>query len=474
MKQISDGIWEIEKTGDMRVPARIFGTETLVERMQRDRTFWQIKNVATLPGILKAAMVMPDGHEGYGFPIGGVAAFDMEKGVISPGGVGYDINCGVRLLTTELTPAEVRPKINDLINTIFKNIPSGVGSKGRLRLTTRELDDAVTRGVDWAIEHGYGLEKDKERCEENGSIGGADPSVVSDMAKKRGLPQFGTLGAGNHFLEVQEITEVRNESIAKSFGLEKGKISVMIHCGSRGFGHQVCDDYIRKMISASQKYNIKLPDRELCCAPIGTEEADSYIKAMYCAVNYAFCNRHVIMHWVRESFDQVFGKGTSDDMHLVYDVCHNIAKFEEHEIDGKKEKVCVHRKGATRAFPAGRPEVPSIYRDVGQPVLIPGTMGTSSYVLVGKEEGMINAFGSTCHGGGRVMSRNEAIRSWKGGDIQKALAGKGITIRATDPTLLAEEAPSAYKDIDDVVKSVELAGISSVVAKMVPIGVAKG
>lgn len=388
--------------------------------------------------------------------------------------LGFDINCGVRLITTDLTPEDVKPKINELINTLFRNVPSGVGSKGRLRLSRQELDDAVVRGVDWSIENGYGWDEDRERCEENGRIDGADPSVLSDIAKKRGLPQFGTLGAGNHFLEVQEIVDVPDENVAKSFGLEKGKISVMIHCGSRGFGHQVCSDYIKKMISASQKYSIKLPDKELCCAPLNSPEADEYVKAMKCAVNYAFCNRHTIMHWTRESFDQVFGKGTSESMHLVYDVCHNIAKFEEHDVEGKRMKVCVHRKGATRAFPAGRPEIPSIYREVGQPVLIPGTMGTASYVLVGKEEGMKNTFGSTCHGGGRVMSRRAATRSWRGRDVQRMLSEKGITIRATNPKILAEEAPSAYKDIDDVVRSVELAGISGIVAKMIPVGVVKG
>ncbi len=329
-------------------------------------------------------------------------------------------------------------------------------------------------GVKWAIEKGYGRDEDALYCEEEGGIKNADASKVSDKAKKRGKPQLGTLGAGNHFLEVQEISEIMDEKVAEKFGLVKGNAAFMIHCGSRGFGHQVCDDYIRVMLDASRKYGIELPERELCCAPIDSEEAQNYIKAMNCAVNYAFLNRHIIMHWVRETFDEVFGNGNSEQMKLVYDVCHNIAKFEEHEVDGQKKKLCVHRKGATRAFAAGRPEVPEAYRDIGQPVLIPGSMGTASYVLVGKEQGMKETWGSSCHGAGRTMSRHAAIGKWRGENIQSELSQKGITVRATKPKLLAEEAPGAYKDVDEVVKSVELAGISGIVAKMVPIGVVKG
>ena len=474
MKQISEAVWELEQEGKMRVPVRIFGTQTIVEQMKRDRSFSQIRNVAALPGILKQAMVMPDGHEGYGFPIGGVAAFSLEGGIISPGGVGYDINCGVRLMTTPLTKADIMAKRKELIDALFTNVPSGVGSKGKIRLERRELEEAVVDGVDWAIRRGWGTKEDAEHCEENGRMLGADPSAVSDMAKKRGLPQFGTVGAGNHFLEIDEITEIRDEVVAKKFGLEKGKVAVMIHCGSRGFGHQVCDDSIKDMLVASQKYKIELPDRELCCAPLGTPEAGKYMKGMKCAVNYAFNNRHIMGHWVRETFDSIFGKGTGEQMKLVYDVCHNIAKIEEHDIDGKRTKVCVHRKGATRAFAAGRIEIPPAYRDVGQPVIIPGSMGTSSFVLVGKPWAMENTFGSTCHGSGRVMSRTQAINTINGKQLQEDLLGKGILVKSTEYELLAEEAPAAYKNVDDVVGSVEKAGISGIVAKLVPIGVVKG
>ena len=474
MKKVSDAIWEIEKEGKMRVPAHIFATEKMLSTMGKDRTFGQLKNVASLPGIVGNACLMPDGHEGYGFPIGGVAAFDMEEGVISPGGVGYDINCGVRLITTPLKVAEVKEKMRPLVDLLFKNVPSGVGSKGKLRVTDRELEEAITHGINWAIEKGYGWQEDKERTEENGHMEGADPSAVTDKAKKRGLPQFGTVGAGNHFIEIQEVSKIMLPDVAKKFGLEEGSVAVMLHCGSRGFGHQVCDDSLREMLAASRKYGIELPDQELCCAPIKSPEAEKYIKGMKCAVNYAFCNRHIMMHWVRETFDEIFGKSTSEQMKLVYDVCHNIAKFEEHEIDGQRKTVCVHRKGATRAFAAGRKEVPALYRDIGQPVIIPGSMGTASFVLVGKPGAMQNSFGSSCHGAGRAMSRSQAIHTWRGNAIRDELAGRGITVRSTESELLAEEAPGAYKDVDEVVASVQAAGISDIVAKMLPMGVVKG
>ena len=317
VKQVADAIWEMEQEGKMRVPARIFATPKLFATMGKDRSFSQLRNVASLPGIVKNALLMPDGHEGYGFPIGGVAAFDMESGVISPGGVGYDINCGVRLIATQLKIEEVKPKMKQLVDLLFKNVPSGVGAKGKLRVEHRQLDEAITRGIDWAIEQGYGTRQDKERTEENGRMDGADPSVVSDKAKKRGLPQFGTVGAGNHFVEIQEVQNVLLPDVAQKFGIEKGNAVVMVHCGSRGFGHQVCDDSLREMLAASRKYNISLPDPELCCAPINSPEAEKYLKGMRCAVNYAFCNRHIMMHWVRETFDEVFGKGTSEGMPLV-------------------------------------------------------------------------------------------------------------------------------------------------------------
>ena len=383
-------------------------------------------------------------------------------------------NCGVRLILTNLSEPDVKPKLRELMDKLFRNVPSGVGSKGKIRLDIKELDDAVRGGAKWAIEKGYGWEEDAQRQEENGCVKGADPSKVSQKAKSRGAPQFGTLGAGNHFLEVQKVENVMDEKTAKAFGLEQGKIVVMLHCGSRGFGHQVCDDYIRVMLNASKKYGIKLPDPELCCAPLDSQEAGDYFGAMYSAVNYAFCNRQVMMHWIRQTFEDVFRKSADAlGMKLVYDVCHNIAKVEEHEFAGKMMKLCVHRKGATRAFPAGREEIPSIYRGVGQPVIIPGSMGTSSYVLVGAEGGK-ECFFSTCHGAGRMMSRHEAIRRYRGSDVKQNLESRGIQLRATGWDVISEEAPGAYKDIDEVVKGVELAGISRIVAKLTPLGVAKG
>lgn len=471
-KKIAEAKWQLEKSGQMRVPVNIYATDKLVEQMRRDRTYMQASNVAQLPGIVNASFVMPDGHEGYGFPIGGVAAFD-ETGIISPGGVGYDINCGVRLLTTPLTVKDVKPRIRELMKGLFDSVPSGVGSKGKLRLTTGELNKAVTEGVQWAIAKGYGNQDDAEHCEENGAIAGADPSNVSDMAKKRGLPQFGTLGAGNHFLEVQRVEKVLDEKTAKAFGVFPDQVVVMIHCGSRGFGHQVCDDYIRVMLDASRKYGITLPDRELCCAPVDSLEAKRYLSAMYCAVNYAFNNRHIIAHWVRETFGKMFGKNIADEMRTVYDVCHNIAKYEEHEVDGKKKYLWVHRKGATRAFWAGRPEIPKAYREVGQPVIIPGSMGTASYLLVGTEAGK-ECWGSTCHGAGRTMSRTEAIRRYKPGDVIKELEKREIVCCYASKDVASEEAPPAYKDVDEVVKSVESAGISRIVSRHIPMGVAKG
>jgi tRNA-splicing ligase RtcB len=475
LEKISDGIWEMPREGAMRVAARVFATDKMFATMGKDRTFGQLRNVASLPGIVGKACLMPDGHEGYGFPIGGVAAFDPEQGgIVSPGGVGYDINCGVRLIATQLPSSEVRAKMRQLVDLLFKNVPSGVGSKGKLRVTDRELDEALTRGIDWAIEAGYGTRQDKERTEEGGRMEGADPSAVTEKAKKRGLPQFGTVGAGNHFVEIQDVQEIMLPEVAEKFGVKAGNAVVMIHCGSRGFGHQVCDDSLRDMLAASRKYKISLPDPELCCAPINSPEAEKYLKGMRCAVNYAFCNRHIMMHWVRETFDEIFGKGTSEGMPLVYDVCHNIAKFEEHDIDGQRKKVCVHRKGATRAFAAGRIEVPSIYRDIGQPVIIPGSMGTSSYLLVGKQGAMDNTFGSSCHGAGRAMSRSQAIHTWKGNAIAGELASRGILVKSTESELLAEEAPGAYKNVDEVVLSVKAAGITDIVAKLMPMGVVKG
>ncbi|HQT45215.1 MAG TPA: RtcB family protein, partial [Candidatus Micrarchaeota archaeon] len=406
MNRVSEAVWQIPAEDGMNVPCTIFASEKLMATMGRDRTFSQLKNVAKLPGIVNSAILMPDGHEGYGFPIGGVAAFDPEEGgVVSPGGVGYDINCGVCLLKTGMSAQEVRAKLPELVEALFKNVPSGVGVKGRLRLTPVEFEEALRDGAQWAVDKGLGRKEDVLACEEEGRMDGADPMFVSDMAKKRGGPQFGTLGAGNHFLEVQEVQKLGNASAAKKFGLAEGDATVLIHTGSRGFGHQVCDDFLRVMLRASEKYRIELPDRELCCAPLDSKEASDYFKAMKCAVNFAFCNRQVMTHWVRETFDSVFGPGTSDKVDVVYDVCHNVAKFETHNIDGKNRQVCVHRKGATRAFASGRKEIPAKYRNIGQPVLIPGSMGTASYVLLGMPAAMGQSFGSSCHGAGRAMSR---------------------------------------------------------------------
>lgn len=475
-KQVGNAIFEIPQEGEMKSSALVFAIPKMLEQMKRDRTFWQLRNVASLPGILKHAMVMPDGHEGYGFPIGGVAAFDARDGIVSPGGVGYDINCGVRLLATPLTEKEVKPKIREICDVLFENVPSGVGSKSqKLRVSDSELGEVSTRGIEWAVEKGYGRKQDIERTEEYGKIPGADYSCVSDLARKRGKAQIGTLGAGNHFLEVQVVDKIMLPEVAKKFGLFEGQVVVMIHCGSRGFGHQVCDDYLRVVMRKAEELKLPMPDRELVYVPLNTKEAQQYLGAMRCAVNYAFVNRHVIMHWVRESFDSVFGKGTGERMDLVYDVAHNIAKFEKHSIDGKMREVIVHRKGATRAFPAGREELPPIYRKVGQPVIIPGSMGTASYVLVGSAKGLDLCFGTTCHGSGRTMSRHEAIRLHEGKNVAKGLwDSKGIYVRATDMKVVAEEAPDAYKNVDEVVQSVSEAGISDIVARLRPLGVVKG
>ena len=418
---------------------------------------------------------MPDGHEGYGFPVGGVAAMDAEEGMISPGGVGYDINCGVRLLRTNLTEENVRPKLGELVNDLFKSIPSGVGSKGAVRLTQSELDEVLVKGVMWAIEHGYGTNDDADVCEENGQMANADPNKVSDKARKRGAPQLGSLGSGNHFLEVQRVEEIHDEEAAKRMGIQKGNVTVLIHCGSRGFGHQVCSDYLRISEQAQKKYNISLADRELACVPNRSDEGESYRAAMFAALNFAWSNRQMITHWTRKSFERVFNQTESDlDMKLVYDVAHNIAKVENHKIDGKNKSVVVHRKGATRAFPANLEEVPSKYRDLGQPVLVPGSMGTGSWILLGKENSMTRSFGSTAHGAGRMMSRSKARRNFTEEQVKKSLNEKGIFIKSLTRDGVVEETPQAYKNVDAVVNVSHELGIATKVAKLVPIGVIKG
>jgi tRNA-splicing ligase RtcB len=454
----------------MRVPGRIFVSAALRE-MVEPGTVDQVANVATLPGIVKYSMAMPDAHLGYGFPIGGVAAFREDGGIISPGGVGFDINCGVRLLRTDLDAKLVQPLINTLIDALFEAIPSGLGATGRLQASDQQLTEAFISGSKWAVEQGYGVEADVTHCEENGQMEGADPAQVSAKARKRGRPQLGTLGSGNHFLEIQRVEEIFDEEKAKQFGLFKGQITIMIHCGSRGAGHQICTDHLEVLNQAVKKYNIEIPDKQLACAPLGSPEAERYFGGMVCAANYAWANRHIIAHWTREVFERYFPEASLD---LVYDVAHNVAKIEEHDVDGQRMRLYVHRKGATRAFGPSRREVPATYRSVGQPVLIPGSMGTASYVLCGNDNALNVSFGSACHGAGRVMSRSRATRLFNGKDVKAALNLQGIVVKATSPAMLAEEAPQVYKPSGDVVDVVHNLRIATKVAKLVPIGVSKG
>ena len=476
-KKIGENQYQIDADSNlgMKVPVRIFANEQLLEKMLTDRTIMQARNVSSIPGIVGHSVVLPDGHEGYGFPVGGVAAMDAEEGMISPGGVGYDINCGVRLLRSNLSERTVRSKLKDLVTDLFSSIPSGVGSKGAVKLTNSELDEVLVNGVNWAISNGYGSSDDSDVCEENGQISNADPNKVSDKARKRGAPQLGSLGSGNHFLEVQKVAEVHDEEAANRMGIKKGTITILIHCGSRGFGHQVCSDYLRVSEQSMEKYDIHLPDKELACVPNTSEEGESYRKAMFAALNFAWSNRQMITHWTRKSFERVFNQTESDlDMKLVYDVAHNIAKIEKHKVDGRERNVVVHRKGATRAFPSNRKEIPSKYRDLGQPVLIPGSMGTSSWILLGKQNSMNLSFGSTAHGAGRTMSRSKARRNYTEDDVKKSLNEKGIFIKALTRDGVVEETPHAYKDVDAVVNVSHNLGIATKVAKLVPIGVIKG
>ena len=472
LNKIEDNIYELPMNyrPGMRVPGRVFVSEALLG-MVEPGTIDQVANVASLPGIVKYSMAMPDAHLGYGFPIGGVAAFREDGGVISPGGVGFDINCGVRMLRSNLEAKAVQPLISVLVDALFEAVPSGVGATSRLHVSDKELTDAFIDGAKWAVGQGYGVEADLAHCEENGSMKGADPAQVSMKARKRGRPQLGTLGSGNHFLEIQRVDEIYDEDVAKRFGLFKGQITVMIHCGSRGAGHQICTDHLEVLSRAVHKYNIDIPDKQLACAPLGTPEAENYFGGMVCAANYAWANRHIIAHWTREVFEKYFPDGKLD---LVYDVAHNVAKIEEHDVDGVRERLYVHRKGATRAFGPSRSEVPDVYRDVGQPVLIPGSMGTASYVLCGKDRASEVTFGSACHGAGRIMSRSQAKRIFAGQDIKAALSAQGIKVKATHPAMLAEEAPQVYKPSNEVVDVVHNLGIATKVARLVPIGVSKG
>jgi len=467
---------EADSNRGMKVPITIYADETLMQKMMTDRTITQAINVSTLSGVQKHVVVLPDGHEGYGFPVGGVAAMDAEEGMISPGGVGYDINCGVRLIRTNLNEKDVRPKLKDLVTELFNSIPSGVGSKGAVKLNFSELDEVLVKGVRWAIDHGYGSNDDADVCEENGQIKNADPNKVSPTARKRGAPQLGSLGSGNHFLEVQKVQEIHDKEAAKRMGIyNEEQITILIHCGSRGFGHQVCSDYLRISEQSLQKYKITLADRELACVPNSSEEGESYRKAMFAALNFAWSNRQMITHWTRKAFERVFKQSEADlDMKIIYDVAHNIAKVEKHKIDGKLKSVVVHRKGATRAFPAGRDEIPQKYRDLGQPVFIPGSMGTGSWILLGQPNSMDLSFGSTAHGAGRMMSRSAARRSFTDVQVQKSLGDKGIIIKALTREGVVEETPEAYKDVDAVANVSHELGIATKVAKLVPIGVIKG
>lgn len=478
IKKISDYVWEIpasEKEG-MLVPARIYATEKLIGEMDRG-VFEQVTNVACLPGIQKYSYCMPDGHWGYGFPIGGVAAFSLDNGVISPGGIGFDINCGMKLIRTDLTVEEVQPRIRELIDVLFKAVPAGVGSKGFVRLQVEEFKQIMVRGVDWCIDKGYGWEHDRERIEEYGCIPGTDPSKVSEKAISRGISQLGTLGSGNHYLEIQVATpeKIFDKSVAKVFGIFEDQILVTVHCGSRGFGHQVATDYLRVFDAAMKKYGIVVRDRELACAPFNSPEGQDYYKAMACAANMAFANRQVIVHRVREGFSKVFGREPEElGMDIIYDVAHNVAKIETHEVDGVERELLVHRKGATRCFGPGRKEIPEIYRKVGQPVIVGGSMETGSYLLVGSEKAMRETFGSTMHGSGRTMSRAAAKKKVIGSELKKKMEEEGIIVRAVSMAGLAEEAGFAYKNISEVVDTMELAGVSRKVVGLRPIGNIKG
>ena len=476
LEKIDDSRWRVSQSGKMNVDGIIYTNETMLPHLQQDDTLLQVMNVAHLPGIIGHSFAMPDAHSGYGFPIGGVAAFDVATGVISPGGVGYDINCGVRLMRSNLTRQDIKNHVRDLVAALFQNIPCGVGSqRSDLRLTAQTEQQVLTDGARWAVSEGYGTPRDLEHIEEQGCLAGADPSVISTRAYQRGRPQLGTLGSGNHFVEIDYVEEVYYPQAAELFGLEKDHIAVTVHTGSRGLGYQVCDDSLQEMLAAARKYGIELPDRQLCCAPLTSPEGQRYFAAMACAANYAFTNRQIISHWIRETFEQVLQRTPHDlQMDLVYDVAHNIAKFETYTIDGQPRQVCVHRKGATRAFPAGHPAVPASYRAIGQPVLIPGDMGRCSYVLVGTDKAMTDTFGSTCHGAGRMLSRTAAKNRAKGRAIWREMEDQGVIVRSDGRATLAEEMPEAYKDVVEVVDVVHQAGISRKVAKLRPLGVIKG
>jgi len=476
LKKVDSFVYEIPTTyrDDMRVPARIYADEQLLEAALTERSVEQLVNTTTLPGVVKYTLAMPDIHQGYGFPIGGVAATQPPDGVISPGGIGYDINCGVRALASDIERDELAPYVEDLLQAMYRLVPTGLG-KGGIRVSKRELDMVLERGAAWAVSKGYGTKQDLQRTEAEGCLAGADAAHVSERAKNRGRQQLGSLGSGNHFLEIDEVTEIYNEEVASVFGLRQGFITVQIHCGSRGLGHQVCTDYVKLLQKAVRKYGIELPDRELVCAPFESPEGQEYFAAMAASANFAWTNRHVIAHWVRRAFEEVLaGKIPSWELTQVYDVAHNIGKVEHYTIDGKRTKLVVHRKGATRAFGPRSNELPKAYQGVGQPVLVPGSMGTASYVLVGTDKALDLTFGSTCHGAGRVLSRTKAKKQIWGEDLMRELRQQGIAVKAGSMAGLAEEAPAAYKDVERVVNVVEGAGIALKVARLEPLGVIKG
>ncbi|MDQ3963708.1 MAG: RtcB family protein [Actinomycetota bacterium] len=478
LRRIDDFLWEVPigYVDGMRVPGRIFGTESLISKAVEDRAVEQVANVATLPGIVTASFAMPDIHWGYGFPIGGVAATDATSGgAVSPGGVGFDIGCGVRLIRSDLTWEETQPRIRDLVNMLSRRVPRGVGGKGRMQLDNDGLEKTLKHGVAYPLSQGVGWEEDAELCEDSGALPNAVPALVSERARERGASQLGSLGGGNHFLEVQVVDEIRDRIAGDAMRLSEGQVVVMIHSGSRGIGHQTCQDYVRTLDRVAGELKIDVPDRQLACAPIEHKIAQDYLGAMDAAGNFARANRHVLADAARESFAGTFGRGSRDlGMHLVYDISHNLAKIEEHTVDGKQRSVCVHRKGATPAFAPGHPAVPDLYKDIGQPVIIPGSMGTASFVLVGAEGAAVKSFASTCHGAGRAMSRGQAKKQMSGQDVKRDLQDQGIIVSAGKAKLLSEEAPYAYKDVSQVVEACEGAGLTKVVARLRPVGVVKG
>jgi tRNA-splicing ligase RtcB len=477
LKQVNRFEWEISRSvrADMRVPVRIFATRQLLEAIMGDKSLEQAMNAATLPGLVGQVVVMPDMHQGYGFPIGGVAATRLPDGVISPGAIGYDINCGVRLLGSQIEYEQAAPYLPELASALDRNCPSGVGRKGHLHLSDAELDQVCRQGSHWAFKAGYASQADLDRTEESGQLEGALPERVSKQAKERGRGQLGTLGAGNHFIEVELVDQIFDQAAAQAIGLQEGHLALMIHCGSRGFGHQVCTDYVKEFQGAVHRYGIRLPDRELVCAPLDSPEGQAYLGAMRAAANYAFANRQVLAHYARKAFEEVLaGKVRNWHLHQVYDIAHNMGKVETHQVEGQPVRVCVHRKGATRAFGPGFEGLPEEYRPIGQPVLVPGSMGTASWVLVGTQGSMERSFGSTCHGAGRMMSRSQAKKTVRGERLREELQARGIQVRAGSLAGLAEEAPQAYKDVDEVVETVAGAGIARKVARLRPVAVVKG